>query len=183
MPTLEQATTLADGAVVIEPRLSNPATLVPDAWAGIQKLLVAVQKGGLGRRTLELTHMRASQINGCSACIEGAINHAHRHGGGGLDERLLMVAAWRHSSQFTEAERAALELTEEMTRLADRPDPVPDEVWARAAEHFDERALAALMLHIADQLLQSVERGDAAAGRGLVTSRALLAAPAPPWLH
>jgi alkylhydroperoxidase family enzyme len=60
-----------------------------------------------------------------------------------------MVAAWRHSSRFTEAERAALELTEEMTRLADRSNPVPDDVWARATEHFDERALSALVLHIA----------------------------------
>lgn len=149
MPRLQKATALADAPVVIAPRMANAAALLPDAWEGIQRLLVAVQKGGLDQSTLELTHMRASQINGCSACIEGAINHAHKHGGGGLDERLLMVAAWRHSSQFTEGERAALELTEEMTRLADRPDPVPDEVWARAAGHFDERALAALVLHIA----------------------------------
>ncbi|HEX3866077.1 MAG TPA: carboxymuconolactone decarboxylase family protein, partial [Gemmatimonadaceae bacterium] len=134
--------------VVIEPRTSN-AAINPDAWEGIQKLLVAVQKGGLDQGIRELTHMRASQINGCSSCIEGTIKHAHKHGSGTIDERLLMVAAWRHSSQFTAAERAALDLTEEMTRLADRPDPVPDEVWARAAEHFDARALGALVLHIA----------------------------------
>jgi AhpD family alkylhydroperoxidase len=147
MPTLEKAT--ADAPVVIEPRMPNAANLIPDALQGIQKLLVGVQKGGLDQSLLDLTHMRASQINGCSSCIEGAVNHAHKHGAGGLDDRLLMVPAWRHSSRFTEAERAALDLTEEMTRLADRSDPVPDEVWARAAEHFDERALAALVLHIA----------------------------------
>jgi AhpD family alkylhydroperoxidase len=138
----------ADAPVVIEPRLANPAGLVPDALAGIQKLIVAVRKGGLPESTIELTHMRASQINGCSACIEGSINHAHKMGQD-VDERLLAVAAWRHSSQFTEAERAALALTEAMTRLADRPDPVPDEIWTRAAEHFDEQALAALVLHVA----------------------------------
>ncbi len=138
----------AEAPVAIEPRIANPAGLLPDAWQGIQKLLVAVNKGGLPQATLDLTHMRASQINGCSACIEGSINHAHKTGQR-LDERLLAVAAWRHSSQFTEAERAALELTEAMTRLSDRPDPVPDEIWNRAAEHFDEPALAALVLHVA----------------------------------
>lgn len=55
---------------------------------------------------------------------------------------------WRHSSEFIEAERAALELTEEMTRLADRSDPVPDETWARVARHYDDKALAALVLHV-----------------------------------
>ena len=147
MPRLQHDTILADAPVLIEPRMTNAAALLPDAWEGIQKLLVAVQQGGLDPRTLELTHMRASQINGCSACIEGAVKHAHKHGG--LDDRLLAVAAWRHSSQFTDAERAALELTEEMTRLADRSDPVPDEIWAHAAEHYDERGLAALVLHVA----------------------------------
>src|SRR6185437_3648493 len=119
----------------------NPGVIVPDALEGIQKLLVAIAKGGLPPSVRELTHMRASQINGCSSCIEGTIRHAQKVGDE-LDSRLLAVAAWRHSSEFTAAERAALELTEEMTRL-------PDEVWERAAEHFDERALAALVLHVA----------------------------------
>jgi AhpD family alkylhydroperoxidase len=147
MPKLSPNTNAADAPVVFQPRITNPGAVIPDALEGIQKLLVAIQKGGLPSSTLELTHMRASQINGCSSCIEGAINHAHKHGT--LDERLLMVASWRHSSRFTAAERAALELTEEMTRLADRFDPVPDETWARAAEYYDERALAALVLHVA----------------------------------
>jgi AhpD family alkylhydroperoxidase len=121
--------------------------LMPDALEGVQKLMVAVQKGGLPPMTLELTHMRASQINGCSSCIEGAVRHA-RKTGKSVDDRLIAVAAWRHSSQFTGAERAALELTEAITRLADRPDPVPDEIWNRAVEHYDERQLSALVLHI-----------------------------------
>lgn len=151
MPNLKELTrdsSPTDSPVAITPRLNNPAALLPDAYPGIQKLLVAVQKGGVPRETLELTHMRASQINGCSSCIEGTLNHAHKSGHA-LDERLLAVAAWRHSSRFTAAERAALELTEAMTRLADRPDPVPDDIWQRAAEHFDEQALAALVLHVA----------------------------------
>lgn len=141
-------TASAEAPVVIEPRLTNPAGVIPEALEGIQKLIVAVHKGRLPASIMELTHMRASQINGCSSCIEGTIRHAHKTGQE-LDDRLLMVAAWRHSSEFTEAERAALELTEEVTRLADRSDPVPDETWARAARHYDEKALAALVLHVA----------------------------------
>jgi AhpD family alkylhydroperoxidase len=140
--------TAADAPVVIEPRTTNPATVIPGSLDGIQKLIVAVRRAGLPASIMELTHMRASQINGCSTCIEGTIRHAHKTGEA-LDDRLLMVAAWRHSSQFSEAERAALELTEEMTRLADRTDPVPDETWARAAEQFDETVLGALVLHVA----------------------------------
>lgn len=137
----------AESAVVIEPRLSNTGELASDAMEGIQKLLVAVHKGGVPAGTLALTHMRASQINGCSACIEGTIRHA-RKAGQPLDERLLAVAAWRHSSLFTASERAAIELAEEMTRLADRSDAVPDDVWNRAAEHYDNAQLAALVLHV-----------------------------------
>jgi AhpD family alkylhydroperoxidase len=148
MQKVDAAAERAEAPVVIEPRISNPAGLMPDALAGIQKLIVAVRKGGLPATTIDLTHMRASQINGCSSCIEGSINHAHKTGQD-VDDRLLAVAAWRHSSRFTEAERAALELTEAMTRLADRPDPVPDEIWHRAAAHFDEPQLAALVLHVA----------------------------------
>lgn len=140
--------TTPETAVVIAPRMTNPAGVIPEALEGIQKLIMAVQKGGLPESVRELTHMRASQINGCSSCIEGTINHAHRTGED-LDERLLMVAGWRHSSRFTEAERAALELTEEMTRLAHRADPVPDEAWARVTEHYDDKALVALVLHVA----------------------------------
>ena len=142
-------TMTTDAPVVIQPRMINPAAMMPEVLEGIQKLLAGVRRGRVPAAVLELTHMRASQINGCSSCIEGTIGHAHRTGEA-VDERLLMVAAWRHSSRFTEAERVALELTEEMTRLADRSsDPVPDDVWARVAEHYDERARAALVLHVA----------------------------------
>lgn len=141
-------TVMDDAPVVIEPRIVNPTAIIPEALEGIQKMLTAVYRGGVPADVLELTHMRVSQINGCSSCIEGTIRSAHKRSRE-LDERLLMVAAWRHSSQFTEAERAALELAEEMTRLADRADPVPDDVWARVVEHYDEKARVALVLHVA----------------------------------
>jgi AhpD family alkylhydroperoxidase len=149
MPKLQErpTTPAPETLVTIQPRLLNPAETMPDALQGIQKMLIAVQKGGLSPSILTLTHMRASQINGCSSCIEGAINHERRSGE--LDDRLLAVAAWHDSSRFTADERAALALTESMTRLNDREDAVPDEIWHAAAEHFDERGLAALVLHVA----------------------------------
>ena len=67
---------------------------------------------------------------------------------GETDERLLTVAAWRDAPYFTEAERAALALTETVTRLGDRPDPVPDAIWNDAAHHYDEKGLAALLVAI-----------------------------------
>ena len=149
MPTLQErpTTPAPETLVTIQPRLLNPAAMMPDALEGIQKMLVAVQKGGLSPSILALTHMRASQINGCSSCIEGAIKHELRSGA--LDDRLLAVAAWHDSSRFAADERAALALTECMTRLDDRADAVPDDIWHAVAEHFDERGLAALVLHVA----------------------------------
>lgn len=97
--------------------------------------------------TIELVKLRASQINGCGYCV-------HMHSGdmkkaGESDERLWSVAAWREATVFTPAERAALALTEEATRLADRGEAVPDEVWQQAAEHYDDKRLAALVVAIA----------------------------------
>jgi AhpD family alkylhydroperoxidase len=113
----------------------------------IQGLIGAVHKAGTPDKVLHLAHLRASQINGCAACIDGGVKQA-KHAGES-DERLFTVSAWREAPYFTDAERAALALTEAVTRLSDRPDPVPDEIWAEAARHFDERALAALLLAIA----------------------------------
>ena len=96
---------------------------------------------------MELAHLRASQINGCSPCVySGAISAKKA---GESDERLFAVAAWRETELFSGAERAALALAESMTRLSDRAEPVPDDVWDEAARHFDERALAGLVLWIA----------------------------------
>ena len=88
----------------------------------------------------------ASQINGCS-CLPWRRDRGR--GEGETDERLFTLVAWRETPYFTDAERAALALTEAVTRLSDRTDPVPDEIWDEAAKHYDEKALAALVLWIA----------------------------------
>ena len=105
---------------------------------------VAKKNGGVPAQTLELVHLRASQINGCSVCVD--MHCARSQKGGETDERLFAVAAWRDAPYFTDAERAALALTEAVTRLSDRADPVPDEIWNEAARHYDEPALGVLVL-------------------------------------
>jgi AhpD family alkylhydroperoxidase len=130
----------------MEARMKNPAMILPGVWQPIQALNEAVGQGGVPPATLELVHLRVSQVNGCSACVDAGARTAKK--GGETDERLFAVAAWREAPYFTDAERAALALAEAATRLADRPDPVPDEIWDEAAAHFDERGLAALVLMI-----------------------------------
>jgi AhpD family alkylhydroperoxidase len=128
-------------------RMKNPASILPDSMKGIQSVIKAAHSAGAPRFTMELVHLRASQINGCSPCVySGAISAKKA---GESDERLFAVAAWRETDLFTDPERAALALAEAMTRLADRPDPVPDEVWDEAARHFDENQMAGLVLWIA----------------------------------
>ena len=131
----------------MQTRMSNPATILPDATHGIQALLKATRKGGVPQSVLELVHLRASQINGCSFCVDSGARSAKK--AGETDERLFAVAAWREAPYFTDAERAALALTEAVTRLADRADPVPDSIWDEVARHYDEQGLAALILMIA----------------------------------
>ena len=128
-------------------RISSPANLLPDSMVGIQSIIKAAHGAGVPRSTMELAHLRASQINGCSPCVyNGAISAKKA---GETDERLFAVAAWRETDLFTDGERAALALAESMTRLADRADAVPDEVWDEAAKHFDEKQLASLVLWVA----------------------------------
>jgi AhpD family alkylhydroperoxidase len=131
----------------MEPRMKNPAAVIPGAWQAVQGLIAATEKSDLPAATLALVHLRASQINGCSACVHGGVMKARKEGE--TEDRLATVAAWRDAPFFTDAERAALALTEAVTRLADRPDPVPDEIWDEAARHYDERGLAGLILAIA----------------------------------
>lgn len=130
----------------MQARMKNPAIVV-DAVQPIQAMWASVERGGVPPRTLGLVHLRASQINGCSVCIDGGFRGAKK--AGETDERLFAVAAWRDAPYFSDAERAALALTEAVTRLSDRADPVPDEIWKEAARHYDERALAALVMAIA----------------------------------
>ncbi|MGH9028157.1 MAG: carboxymuconolactone decarboxylase family protein, partial [Acidimicrobiales bacterium] len=91
--------------------------------------------------------LRVSQINGCSFCVEYGWRSARV--AGESEERLAAVAAWRDSPRFTDAERTALAFAECVTRLSDRSDPVPDEVWDEASRHYDEKQLSALLLTIA----------------------------------
>jgi AhpD family alkylhydroperoxidase len=128
-------------------RIGNPAMTVTGAMQALQALNKSAEKGGVPPATLGLIHLRASQINGCSVCID--MHAPLLKQAGETDDRLHAVAAWRDAPYFTAAERAALALTEAATRLSDRPDPVPDEVWNEAARHYDEPALASLVLSIA----------------------------------
>ena len=132
----------------MEPRMTpHPAFAVPGAYEALMALATSARKAGVPQSTLELVHLRASQINGCAVCV-----HMHARDlrkAGESEERIDTVAAWRESSYFTDAERAALALAESVTRLSDRSDPVPDEVYDEAARHYDETQLAALLLSIA----------------------------------
>jgi AhpD family alkylhydroperoxidase len=131
----------------MQARMKNPAMVLPDAMKGIQNLYKAMSQGGVPQQTLELVHLRASQINGCSACVNAGVHSARK--AGETDERLFAVAAWRETPYFTDAERAALALAEAATRLSDRADAVTDEIWNEATNHFDEKGLAAIILMIA----------------------------------
>ncbi|MEV0346433.1 carboxymuconolactone decarboxylase family protein [Nonomuraea sp. NPDC050680] len=131
---------------IMQARMTNPAKLVPDAMKAILALIEACKQGGVPGTTLELVHLRASQINGCSVCVDMGSRSAKK--AGESDERLWAVAAWREAPYFTDAERAALALAEAVTRLSDRMDPVPDEIWDAAAKHYDEQGLSSLLLMI-----------------------------------
>lgn len=131
----------------MQARMSNPAMIVPGAMEALVALGTAAKAGGVPPRTLDLVHLRASQINGCAVCLDMHPKIAQK--AGETEERLFTVAAWRDAPYFTDAERAALALTEAATRLSDRADPVPDAIWEEAARHYDEQALGALVLSIA----------------------------------
>jgi AhpD family alkylhydroperoxidase len=127
-------------------RMTNPAFAVDGAMDGLNALSKAIS-GANVPISRELVHLRASQINGCSVCVDMHARAARK--GGESEARVFGVAAWRETPYFSDAERAALALTETLTRLADRVDQVPDAIWDAAAEHFDETQLGALVLDIA----------------------------------
>ncbi|MEW2289954.1 carboxymuconolactone decarboxylase family protein [Streptomyces sp. NPDC047841] len=107
----------------------------------------AVTESSLPAATQELVKIRASQINGCGPCLDMHTKEALA--AGETPTRLHLVAAWREAGVFSDAERAALELVEQGTRIADAAGGVPDEVWANAAKHYDEEQLANLVVLIA----------------------------------
>ncbi|MBO0808547.1 MAG: carboxymuconolactone decarboxylase family protein [Actinobacteria bacterium] len=130
----------------MEARIKDAGTQ-PDVMTGVQHIFKAVYSGGVPRETLELVHLRASQINGCSACVDAGTQTASK--AGVSNEKLLAVAAWYENPIFDDAERAALALTEAATRLSDRPGAVTDEIWAEATKHYNEQQLQALVLMVA----------------------------------
>jgi AhpD family alkylhydroperoxidase len=131
----------------MEPRMKNPAVTMP----GTREALLAVSKAteacGVPPVTLELVHLRVGQINGCSVCVDMHSRALEKLGE--KSTRIFALGAWRETAYYTEAERAALALAEAATRLSDRSDPVPDEVWKEASRHFSEPELAALVMTIA----------------------------------
>jgi AhpD family alkylhydroperoxidase len=127
-------------------RMTNPAFVVDGAMDALNALSKAISRARVPIPR-ELVHLRASQINGCSVCVDMHAKAARKSGES--EERVFAVGAWRDTPYFTDAERAALALTEALTRIADQAEPVPDAIWDAAADHFDETQLAALVLDIA----------------------------------
>lgn len=131
----------------MQARMNHPVMILPQAMQALHALNKATEGTGLPDSTIRLAQLRASQINGCSVCVD--MHAREMQHAGESDERLFAVAAWRDAPYFSDAERAALALTEELTRLSDRADAVRDDVWNEAARHYDERSLAALLIAIA----------------------------------
>jgi AhpD family alkylhydroperoxidase len=127
-------------------RIQNAASQ-PDITTAIQHVYKQIYAGGVPYHTLELVHLRVSQINGCSACVDAGAASAAKAGVSA--DKLLTVAAWYENPLFDDAERAAFALAEAATRLADRPGAVTDEIWAEAARHYNERQLGSLVLMMA----------------------------------
>jgi AhpD family alkylhydroperoxidase len=128
-------------------RMTHPVTVLPDALKALLEFSKAVRKAGLPETTALLVELRASQLNGCSVCVD--MHAAELRKAGETDDRIDTVAGWRDAPWFTGAERAALALTEAATLLPHPGEPVPDDVWAEAAKHYDEPQLAALVCEIA----------------------------------
>lgn len=132
----------------LKARMNNPVMIIPEAMQALLALRASIKNCGVDSRTLELIELRASQINGCSVCVD--MHSRELKKGGETDERLFGVAAWRENPAFSPEERAALALAEALTRISDRPDAVSDEIWREAAQHYNEKQLAALLIAIAN---------------------------------
>ncbi|MFI1918730.1 carboxymuconolactone decarboxylase family protein [Nocardia sp. NPDC020380] len=103
----------------------------------------ALEDGSLPKNTQELVKIRASQINGCGVCLDMHVKDAAA--AGETPVRLALIAAWRDTNVFTDAERAALALTEEGTRIADQGHPISDATWAEVTKHYDDDQAAILI--------------------------------------
>src|SRR5688500_5155607 len=123
----------------MQSRMKHPAFLVPGVMDALQALSKATGDEVLPAATRKLVQLRASQINGCSQCVDMHAKEMKR--AAETEERIIAVGAWRHAPYFTDPERAALALTEALTRLADQSDPVPDTLWSELTRLYDERSL------------------------------------------
>ena len=131
----------------MQPRMKSPVFVLPGTREAILSIVKASEAAGVPRVTLELVNTRVGQLNGCSVCVDMHSRALKKLGES--DARVHTLSVWREAPYFTDAERAALALAEASTRLSDRTDAVPDDVWQEAARHFSEPALAALLMTIA----------------------------------
>ncbi|MFT3928585.1 MAG: carboxymuconolactone decarboxylase family protein [Myxococcales bacterium] len=127
-------------------RIKNPVFTLPGTREALLSIHKATANCGVPRSTFELMNLRASQVNGCSVCVDMHSRILKKLGE--KDVRIFTVSAWREAPYFSDAERAALGLTEAVSRVSDSADPVPDEVWEEAARHYDETQLGALVMTI-----------------------------------
>jgi AhpD family alkylhydroperoxidase len=130
----------------MQSRMKNPATTLPGAYEALQAIQKSMEKAGVPRATFELMNLRASQINGCGVCVD--LHSRTLRKLGEKNERIFAISGWRDAPYYSDAERAAFALAEAASRLSDRADPVPDEVWKEAARHYDEAQLSALVMSI-----------------------------------
>ena len=133
--------------IIMDARVDYRNDIAAKFAKGINSAGAAISGSTLPPATQELVKTRASQINGCAVCTDMHTKDAAH--AGETSVRINLVAVWRDAKVFTEAERAALELTEQGTRIADAAGGVTDEAWANAAKHYDEDQLAALVCLIA----------------------------------
>jgi AhpD family alkylhydroperoxidase len=131
----------------MQSRMKSPIFTLAGSHEALLSVSHAVERCGLPRATLELVHVRVGLINGCSVCVDMHSRALRKLGES--DPRIFSVGTWRESPYYTEPERAALALAEAATRLADRRDAVPDDVWKEASRHFSETELAAITMSIA----------------------------------
>ena len=130
----------------MQSRMNHPVLILPEAMQALFALNKSIEDK-LPSKTHKLVHLRASQINGCSGCVD---MHAKELQRSGVPlEHIFAVAAWRDTPYFNAEERTALELTENLTRIADQSDPVPDVLWDKVKRHYDEKEISALLLTIA----------------------------------
>ena len=131
----------------MQPRMKSPVFALPGNREALLTIAKTTESCGVPRATLELVQARVGQINGCAVCVDMHSRALKKLGES--DARIFALATWRETPYYTEPERAALALAEAATRLSDRPDAVPDDIWKAASGHFSEAALGALVMTIA----------------------------------